>query len=310
MSSEEMSSAVYDLSIVQVYEYLLTLDDEMRLVWPSRMSLVKLIIMLNRYVPFVTTSGNLYFFVLYSGNTEQLCKPGIFALGLLSYAGVIFAEVIFAIRVYTIWQQSRMIMILLAGLLIPMILANFAITVIYLDSSVVVDTKILHAGCLISFPDRIEWIAALSLFFTEAAILSLTLWKGASYCKQMGINVEDGTFSTLMTILLQDGLLYCSCILFATLANVLFIKLASDSVSFFLLATQTSLHSILCTRLLLRLRRANAHLSSDQAAAALSLVAPTFSPRETLAMTDMSSVGYSSGSDEFAGAQVAMDGEL
>ena len=43
-----------------MYDYLLTLGEEMRLVWPSRMSFMKLLFFANRYLPFIGTFGLLY----------------------------------------------------------------------------------------------------------------------------------------------------------------------------------------------------------------------------------------------------------
>lgn len=45
---------------LQVYDYLLTFADERRLVWPSRLSLMKVIFFCNRYLPFVASIGMMY----------------------------------------------------------------------------------------------------------------------------------------------------------------------------------------------------------------------------------------------------------
>lgn len=38
-------------SCLQVYDYILTFSDEKRLVWPSRRSIIKVVFLLNRYLP-------------------------------------------------------------------------------------------------------------------------------------------------------------------------------------------------------------------------------------------------------------------
>ncbi|KAH8110230.1 hypothetical protein DFH11DRAFT_817171 [Phellopilus nigrolimitatus] len=49
-------AAVVALALV-VYDYLITLSDEKRLIWPSRLNAVKIVFLLNRYLPLIALPG-------------------------------------------------------------------------------------------------------------------------------------------------------------------------------------------------------------------------------------------------------------
>ena len=39
---------------LQIYDYVITFADELRLVWSSKLSVIKLLFLINRYLPFLT----------------------------------------------------------------------------------------------------------------------------------------------------------------------------------------------------------------------------------------------------------------
>ena len=51
--SPERNCAVHSLTLAQVYDYVLTLDREATFIWPSPMSVTKVLFLLTRYAPFI-----------------------------------------------------------------------------------------------------------------------------------------------------------------------------------------------------------------------------------------------------------------
>ncbi|OCB88974.1 hypothetical protein A7U60_g3929 [Sanghuangporus baumii] len=84
-------SAVANLAI-WLYEFSMTADKEVRLVWPSRFTIIKLLFFANRYLPLFTISANAYFLILNDNEDEYLCKPALLFIGYMSFAGFFLAE--------------------------------------------------------------------------------------------------------------------------------------------------------------------------------------------------------------------------
>lgn len=60
-TSSQVISFMHDSHrISQLYEYFLTLPTEKRLIWPCRFSAVKVLFIVNRYLPFANTVGILF----------------------------------------------------------------------------------------------------------------------------------------------------------------------------------------------------------------------------------------------------------
>ncbi|KAI5123112.1 hypothetical protein M0805_001468 [Coniferiporia weirii] len=117
-----------------VYEYLLTLDSEMRLVWLSRFTAVKVLFIANRYLPFLITFSNalgtytrftcpftsadsLVVLVYLLSLALKFCGPAFLAIGLVSVTGFALAEVVLAVRVYVVWKARKSILVLLSCLI-------------------------------------------------------------------------------------------------------------------------------------------------------------------------------------------------
>ncbi|KAH8114761.1 hypothetical protein DFH11DRAFT_186305 [Phellopilus nigrolimitatus] len=260
-------SAVATMTLC-VYEFFLTLDDEKRLVWPSRFTAIKALFLANRYLPFSITFSNAFFLILNKTADAQLCKPALIAIGFMSFSGFILAEVVLAMRVFVIWQARRSILIIVSCLLGAKTTTAFIVTYYYLTSArglffsamvalvfntsgfdAVSPINLFHSGCEAVFEKRIEWITIFVVFFFEIAILSLMIIAKRAHLRR--------SRSELVAILVKDGILYCICIMAVSLVNVFVVKLAPPFISPFLVVTQGTLHNILCTRLLLRLRSAD-----------------------------------------------------
>ncbi|EJC98510.1 uncharacterized protein FOMMEDRAFT_161886 [Fomitiporia mediterranea MF3/22] len=160
------------------YDYLLTIGHEKELVWPSRVSVVKILFLLNRYVPFVGISGSIY--VLISLDTRKHlrnCIPGFWAGSAFIIAEYALAELILYTRAYAIWGRTRtaLVMIIVVILLVFTPGVYFASTT--LKSATLHDLPIFPTGCLISLDGHTEMLPMIFVVVSEAVALLAVLVK-------------------------------------------------------------------------------------------------------------------------------------
>jgi len=90
----------------QVYDSFITLDEDIRLVWPSRLSLLNIVFLINRYMPVLVFGGCVYVFTSLTGS-ETNHKQAIYAVD--GAVGLIYciSEFILYVRAYAVWGCTR-----------------------------------------------------------------------------------------------------------------------------------------------------------------------------------------------------------
>ncbi|KAL5501816.1 hypothetical protein ACEPAH_9076 [Sanghuangporus vaninii] len=232
------SLSVANLAI-WLYEFSMTVDKEVRLVWPSRFTIIKLLFFANRYLPLFTISANAYFLILNDNEDEYLCKPALLFIGYMSFAGFFLAEAVLALRVYVIWQARKSIFVLVFGTLFAKTGTSCAITYFYLTSAEMSPINLFRSGCECIFTRRIEWITMLLVFLFEIVILSLMIIAKRVHFKRsrselVDILLKDGEAfyyrcragSGLDTDRVNAGVLYCITIMAISLMNIFVVKFA------------------------------------------------------------------------------------
>ncbi|XP_006458585.1 hypothetical protein AGABI2DRAFT_115617 [Agaricus bisporus var. bisporus H97] len=91
-------------SIVLVgYECLITMDMEVDLVWKSKWNLTKILYLLNRYA---IIADAIVLELHYFGTNVPICKPILFAAGVLYICGIFVSESILIARVAVVWKMT------------------------------------------------------------------------------------------------------------------------------------------------------------------------------------------------------------
>ncbi|EJD06712.1 uncharacterized protein FOMMEDRAFT_144642 [Fomitiporia mediterranea MF3/22] len=237
-----------------IYDYICTLEDEIRLVWPSRWSFIKYIYFLNRAIAFVASFLLVYLLLLVSDGKS--CKRSLVATVLMAQLTFIIGEVVLFMRVYAIWSCSKRMLILLLSVYVPGVVgstyANMRAT-----STAITATfpELFDSGCLLTYTSTDFWACYLVLLFHETFMLILILTRAF---RSGGYKI-----SNILKIVVKDGIFYYICVLVTSVANLLVLLLATRNLRTFLILTQGVLHSILCARLLLRLRGAYRSLTTE-----------------------------------------------
>jgi len=232
---------------VLMYDYLLTVEREARLVWPVPWNLGKILFLLTRYPVFADTFLVLYhqFAIL----SPQACQGLYRTIGFLLGVGTLIAETILALRTWVIWHRDPRIGIFLCVTLVGLWVPVFYFLKVALYSLVFANPPGPNLpGCFLEKQNPILWIVFIFVMTFETIVLALTLVKGWQHFR--------GQSTTLVSVLYRDGILNYIYLCLLSIINVVVLLTAPHGYSTLLTATQRALHSILSGRILLHLREA------------------------------------------------------
>lgn len=255
LSPDEVIALVHDILLVRyatvvtlallVYDYALTFDEEKRLVWPTRLSLPKVLFLLNRYLPFAGSVGLIYVVVLDPFRANNMCRAGFLAFASILFVNYVIAELILYVRTYAIFGCTRPMLALIVVTLSVIYGAGIHYTARFFSSVSVVNLPLQPSGCILTFSDQIEWVSFIALICSETFAVSLLVFKAFRISQ-----------STIMRMMIRDGVAYYIFILCTSIANLIVLRVTSPALCNLLLSTQAALHSIFCSRLLLSIRGA------------------------------------------------------
>jgi len=228
------------------YEYAISFGEEVDIIWPSQLSVTKIIFLLNRYPPFATAATAT--FIIVTDSDFLHCKLVFMVGGVLTLVGYISAEATLYLRSYALWNTTRYMAYVLCTIVFLEVSGTVYVTTRFLISFSPSPIHIFPTGCELLAPNRIEWVALSILLLSETFTLLLLVIKRSVHSRL------DGSVSTLLRTMLKDGVLYFVGVLAGTIANLLCLLLAPQTFNTFLLIPQSLLHSILCNRLLLSIR--------------------------------------------------------
>ncbi|KAG2126647.1 hypothetical protein BD769DRAFT_1776014 [Suillus cothurnatus] len=205
-------------SIVVVYDWVLTLGQEIELIWKQRWSLMTVLYLVIRYI------GILYPVMSILGNDMYYAMNGINI--------VIFAMlgVIMIFRLYAMYQGSRGILIFLVIIFLAVNIACGVITTIALKH--LVGEELILSGtymCSYEFEDDIQLLTSMIWMLNtvwEALALCLSVWISVKHFRDRR-RLSPSTGSTIgdcFTVLIKSHVLY-----FASFVGVSCLQLSSLS---------------------------------------------------------------------------------
>jgi hypothetical protein len=168
-----------------------------------------------------------------------------------------------------VWGHNKIVAAILGTVLVSATGAAFYVTIVYQNAAVLHPEITLPSGCVASFPNRIIFVNLIILVIGETCmsahiisaecnpltlqpthVVALSLLVLKSYLHFRHLN------SSIMHMMLKDGVAYFACVLATTVTNMVILQLAPPELLDFLIHTQGTVHNILCNRLLLRIRGA------------------------------------------------------
>jgi len=186
---------------LQIYDYLLTLHLEIRLIWFSRWSYTKVLYLLIRYMSFINapmviliqTSPNLS-----KGACELTWHVTIWLLCLQ----VFLAETALSVRTWAIWSRSKII-----GFgLVALNLAHLIIECVFLHkifSLLQFGVRPYQGfrGCVLTQNSNWEWVNFATVALVEAVVLFLMLISAFRLYR-------EGSQSELTDVIHRDGIIF------------------------------------------------------------------------------------------------------
>ncbi|KLO07260.1 hypothetical protein SCHPADRAFT_909649 [Schizopora paradoxa] len=233
-----------------VYDTILTMPDEMRLIWPWEWRIGKVLYLLTRYLIYI--EGTAYSVFWFDKDLDVTNCKRLFDLGSwLGVVGVMIAHWIICMRTVALWEKSKVVMALLLFMCIGTEVPSLILMHEFLRNLVWARSPFpTIAPCTVSLNSSRLFIDYVMVMSIELCVISLTIWKGVSHWKVRG--------SHLLKVLYRDGIVFFIGLFIMSCANaVMYISSNKQLRGVSLSELQRVLHAVLTSRIILHLRQAS-----------------------------------------------------
>ncbi|THH18844.1 hypothetical protein EW146_g2207 [Bondarzewia mesenterica] len=207
------------LSVLYVYDTIITLGQEIELIWMKPMSLLKVLYLLNRYLNLFSSIFNSSVYLYRGTNMKNsmsdhvsrllAIKSDIFIRCWLDEVSEWNGIVILIIRVWGIYERSRWILIVSAVFGTAAHASSAVIMGISLNYSPIISQPAPgFVVCSITTPSYFAayWIPVLAF---DSTLFALMLWKGWQNLRKDKITMVSGTSGRqLANLLVRDSIMY------------------------------------------------------------------------------------------------------
>ncbi|KAL4261923.1 hypothetical protein AB1N83_006291 [Pleurotus pulmonarius] len=233
-----------------IYDYLLTIPSEIQYVWRANWGTGKALYLLSRYPMLVVAPLRIqltFSHVIFG--TE--CHALYLIAGHTMTFTVIISE---TVRIWALWHRSIWLAVIFAFMtVIGVVAVLFSIRTSAHDVTFVSDHPIVslsYPACMAVGQDRTTSIISLVLLIGNGTGVFLLMDVVAAKSRAKGI-----PFSSMMYTFYKDGVVYFTALLALSIVNLIVSLTQPPQFSNPLLSTQSALHSVLSTRMLLNLRQ-------------------------------------------------------
>jgi len=233
---------------ILVYDFTLTLTDEIYLIWSRKQSLYTAMFYLVRYLSFIDAA--VFLLAAFVPLHPTRCLQIYNAQSWLYFFSVFLAAGTLIFRTYAIWKSDARIAWLLSALLLVftgisayfLAHANHDINLVPIPEP----DRILFPGCFVAYGHQTIWIAYLFLLSYETIILALTLFKVVYELRRQQV--------TPFKIIFRDGLSFYVLLSAASVINVVFFIAVPDVLKASFVTLHMVLHAVLSGRMILNIR--------------------------------------------------------
>ncbi|PPR00253.1 hypothetical protein CVT24_005021 [Panaeolus cyanescens] len=224
---------------VLIYDWFLTFEMEVALVWKSNWNFMKVLFLLQRYMPFADTVFLILYLKFGPGLGVVSCKRFYAASGYMMATGTALSELILTLRVWAVWHRDPRLTIFLPlvylGCWIPIMYFMY----VFLQSLVFTILpgnlhNILGNQCFIIEADRIFYMVWVLLIILEA--------------------YKAGGDSALYQTVYRDGAIYYLYLFALSTLNIIVIRVLPHGYENLLTGIERCVHSMLTSRVLLHIR--------------------------------------------------------
>jgi hypothetical protein len=242
-------------SAIIIFDHIITLDEEVELIWMSPWSMGKALFVINRYYTLISVIINNY--ALFSPSlTDSFCLRFFRWQGWTGLIACMIAEVILQMRLYALYFLNKKVLALMVATFIVSSASSAVIMGTVLNGITAHSHPILGTTFCVPFgvPDYFFafWIPIIGF---ESLLCGLALYRGFQTFRASGSLFQSGRH--LVAILIRDSVLYFL-VMFATyLTNMLVWISATPNLLEVPIAFSVALSCCLGNRMILNVREVN-----------------------------------------------------
>ncbi|KDR65216.1 hypothetical protein GALMADRAFT_232975 [Galerina marginata CBS 339.88] len=238
-----------------LYDYLITFDKEVELVWNNRRSITNVVSFMNRYYILSSSASNILAFLVH-GLTASVRRKYLEWEACTGLLAVILAQAILQLRIYALYTRSKKILtLMLACYFIQFALSGWMIN--WSNLSQLRTSIISFAGgetCVSSNENPQLYDFYIPPMIFDGLLCLLALIKGLQEFKYPGSSFRHG--QSLIKILVRDSVLYFAIITITYLVCTLYLRFEPPALIDASIGFAPAMSSILASRVLFNLREA------------------------------------------------------
>jgi hypothetical protein len=229
------------------YDYILTLEREITLVWFAPMSYTGVLYFLVKYLPIIPLSLEIPIrYVI--GTSMKSCAWQIPMATWILVIGVLLAEFVLVIRTWAVWHRDRKIGIGLVILVIGMICAGAIVEAKYSESVIMLPPPYPEfQGCNSTGDNNVLKIDFIILACADSVVcflMALSAFK----------TYKTGSSSELSAVIHRDGILFYIYLLAFTIMNIIIMSFLPTDMRQIITPVCCSMYSVLTSRIVLNIR--------------------------------------------------------
>lgn len=236
-----------------VWDFLLTFEDELRYIWPTRWSIVKIIFLANRYGNLIGLGiVNAQQTGLFRSSSRSFCFDYTLISTILFFLSYTSIPILVLLRAWALLRHRRKI----AYTLIALFIFNVTVSLSILAYGLVLSgydafimTNII--GTCINFVPSWAWVIWLPGIVLESGVFALTVVSLQQY--------SQGSISPLIRTLYRDGITFFAASLFSSVFNIaIWVRYPADPRNLLAIVMCLCVVNVAGQRLVLELRIINA----------------------------------------------------
>jgi len=241
-----------------IYDLILTMETEIRLIWRSSRSLTKYLYLFNRYSVLVAVMVYAYFSAGFSAPmTDEFCYTYTFwTVSFEAAEGAGLITVLALLRVYALYRSTKGIKVVLVLLCTLDVVPAFTLSVLpmityYKEQGTITYNSVLGI-CALSGKPSYTWIIWMCMVIYDSIVCAMIIYKTYQHTR-------GSVHTPILSLLLRDGLLFYAIMLVSEILNLVAFTVFSSSLYLLGMYPQWCFASLLISRLYLNMRDVDNH---------------------------------------------------
>ncbi|KAF9553767.1 hypothetical protein CPC08DRAFT_216582 [Agrocybe pediades] len=237
-------------SSIFIWDYFMTLGMEIELVWSSRWTFMKVVFLIQRYLPFFDTIGLVLSHQLLHGLSPDTCQNLYRVSAVAIVLGFFFSEIILTVRAWAVLNAQCMPWI---SKILPFFFVGWWSLDLYFVSSFLKSLQIgpppfpSFAGCFVTGANESLILCWTIVLIWDALVLLMMVVPGLEAYR-------SGGETALLDIVYREGMVYYLYLFILSVVNIVIVKLLPAEYQNLFTSTERVIHSILASRVLLHIR--------------------------------------------------------